>query len=379
MKRLSAVLGLLVVTFLAGCGGTGGKGSTLVVGAFNPFSGGDASFGPEMMGGCIPAVNLINQAGGVLGHKMTCQAVDTRGDPADAVPAATKMIATTTNLIGVLGPSADEAQATVPVLNTSHIPMFADTGEAAFDHSKYQYFYRLTPADDVKGYALAQWAYQKGWRRAAAVFGNDVGAQSDVPTLVKAFKELGGTIVSDQSLALDQSSYRTEVTAMLAQHPQVIFTEADPQTDATYLSEVKQRGHLVPVIGTETTLQASWIKAVSGAIGSADMTKYVVGMQPLAPATGTSWKIFDKALLASKQSVPNPAQWATDPYSMTYYDGVNLMALAMLKAKSTKTTDYASQIVGLTQPKPGATVVYSFAEGKQALDAGKQIQYVGAN
>jgi ABC-type branched-subunit amino acid transport system substrate-binding protein len=378
MKRLTAVLGLLVIAFLAGCGGQGGKGSTLVVGAFNPFSGGDASFGPEMMGGCIPAVNLVNQAGGVLGHKMTCQAVDTRGDPADAVPAATKMIATTTNLVGVLGPSADEAQATVPVLNSAQIPMFADTGEAAFDHSKYQYFYRLTPADDVKGYALAQWAYQKGWRRAAAVFGNDVGAQSDVPTLLKAFKELGGTIVSNQSLALDQSSYRTEVTAMLAKHPQVIFTEADPQTDATYLSEVKQLGQMMPVIGTETTLQSSWLKAVSGAIGPAAMTKYVVGMQPLAPATGTSWKIFDKALLAAKKSVSNPSQWATDPYSMTYYDGVNLMALAMLKANSTKPADYAPQIVGLTQAKPGAVVVHSFAQGKHEMAAGKQIQYVGA-
>jgi ABC-type branched-subunit amino acid transport system substrate-binding protein len=288
------------------------------------------------------------------------------------------MIATTTNLVGVLGPSADEADATVPVLNTSHIPMFADTGEAAFDHSKYPYFYRLTPADDVKGYALAQWAVEKGWKRAAAVFGNDVGAQSDVPSLLKGFKELGGTIVSNQSLALDQSSYRTEVTSMLAQHPQVIFTEADPQTDATYLSEVKQLGQMMPVIGTETTLQAAWLKAVTGALGSATMAKYFIGMQPLAPATGTAWKVYNTALLASKKSVPNPSQWSSDPYSMTYYDGVNLMALAMLKANSTKPSDFAPKIVGLTTPKPGGTVVYSFAQGKQALGAGKQIQYVGA-
>jgi ABC-type branched-subunit amino acid transport system substrate-binding protein len=378
MRRLAMFCGAVAMAVLAGCGGQAGAGSGLVVGAFNPFSGGDASFGPEMMGGCIPAVRLINEAGGAIGHKVSCQAVDTRGDPADAVPAATKMIATTTNLVGVLGPSADEADATVPVLNSSNIPMFADTGEAAFDRSKYKYFYRLTPADDVKGYALAEWAHQQGWTRAAAVFGNDVGAQSDVPTLLKAFKELGGTIVSNQSIALDQSSYRTEVTRMLVGKPQVIFTEADPQSDATYLSEVKQLHGMIPVIGTETTLQAPWLKAVGGAIGTGDLNKYVVGMQPLAPATGAAWKIFDAALLASAKSVPNPSQWATDPYSMTYYDGVNLMALAILKAKSTSPGVYASDIVGLTQPKPGAVVVNSFAQGKRALAAGKQIQYVGA-
>jgi hypothetical protein len=63
---------------------------------------------------------------------------------------------------------------------------------------------------------------------------------------------------------------------------------------------------------------------------------------------------------------------------MTYYDAVNLMALGMLSAKSTKTTDYAPGIVKLTQASPGAVVVHSFAEGKRALAAGKKIRYVGA-
>lgn len=376
MRRLWGLAGAVLTIALAGCGG-GSASGPVAVGAFNPFSGGDASFGPEMMGGCTPAVQLINKSGGVLGHKMNCVAVDTRGDPADAVPAASKMIATTTNLVGVLGPSADEAQATVPVLNTAKIPMFADTGEAAFDHSKYAYFYRLTPADDVKGYALAQWAHDRGYTRAAAIFGNDIGAQSDVPTLLTAFKRLGGTIVNNQKLALDQSSYRTEVEQMLATHPQVIFTEADPQTDATFLSELKQLHGMLPVIGTETTLQGAWLKAVSGAIGAANLTKYVVGMQPYAPTQGASWTTYNKALLASS-GVPNPSQWSGDPYSMTYYDGVNLMALAMLKAKSTKPSVFQPWLVKLTQPAPGAVTVHSFAEGKQALAAGKTIRYVGA-
>ncbi len=56
---------------------------------------------------------------------------------------------------------------------------------------------------------------------------------------------------------------------------------------------------MLPVIGTETTLQGAWLKAVSGAIGSANLKKYVVGMQPYAPATGPSWAVYNKALLAS--------------------------------------------------------------------------------
>jgi branched-chain amino acid transport system substrate-binding protein len=376
--RVGTALALVAVAACGSARGGGSASSTLVVGEFNPFSGPDATFGPEMVGGCIPAVRLINADGGVLGHKMSCVQEDTRGDPADAVPAAQKMMATETSLVGVLGPSADEALATAPLLNQGHVPMFADTGQAAFDHTTDAYFWRITPADDVKGYALALWAHKAGYTRAAAIFGNDAGAQSDVPTLVKAFAKLGGTIVYNRPLALDQSSYRSEIETMLGAHPQVIFTEVDPQTGATFLSELQQLHGLLPVIGTEVSLQAPWLKAVSTAIGSAAMARYIEGMQPYAPPSGAAWQAFNKSLLASGSQVSNPGQWSTDPYSMTYYDGVNVMALAMLAAKSTSPAVFDRYIMRVTEPGSGKVVVTTYAAGKAALDAGKQIQYAGA-
>jgi branched-chain amino acid transport system substrate-binding protein len=378
---VTAVGTALALAALAACGSTGGSGSTastLVVGEFNPFSGPDAAFGTEMVGGCVPAVQLINSSGGVLGHRLSCVQEDTRGDPADAVPAAQKMMATETSLVGVLGPSSDEALATAPLLNQGHVPMFVDTGQAAFDHTGDAYFWRITPADDVKGYALALWAHKAGYTRAAAVFGSDAGAQSDVPTLVRAFTRLGGTIVYNKPFALDQSSYRTEIENMLAAHPQVIFTEVDPQTGSTFLSELQQLHGLVPVIGTEVSLQAPWLKAVSNAIGPAAMAKYFEGMQPYAPPSGPAWQAFNRSLLASGSQVPKPSQWSSDPYSMTYYDAVNVMALAMLAAKTTSPAVFNSYVMKVTEPGSGKQVVNTFAAGKAALKAGKQIQYVGA-
>ena len=184
------------------------------------------SFGPEMMAGCLAAATAVNAAGGVLSNKVACTTVDTRGDPADAVTAAAKMLATTPHLFGVLGPSSDEADSTAPLINAAKIPMFADTGEASFDHTKLQYFWRMTPADDVLGYAMALYAKQKGYLRAAAVFGNDIGSQSVVPTLLKGYSALGGQMVLNQKIALGQTSYQPEVEQLIAAKPQVIFTEA---------------------------------------------------------------------------------------------------------------------------------------------------------
>jgi len=375
-------LGVLLAMVIAACGSTTQSATpksytgTLTFASFNPFTGPDASFGPEMAAGCIVAVHLINKSGGVLGHQTQCITVDTRGDPADAVPAAQKMIATTTNLVGMNGPSSDEALATVPIINRAHLPMFGDTGQAAFDKSNYDYFWRLTPPDDAAGIAMASYAYSKGYRRGAAVFGNDLSSQGNVPNLLSAFQKAGGKIVINQQVALDQSSYRTEVDAIIAANADVIFTEADPQTDAALLSQLQQLGKLIPVVGTQPTVQPPWAKAVSGAIGAGNLAQIFAGVQPYAPASGPAYDVENTELLASGSEIPQPDQWSADPYTETDYDAVIMMALAMLMAKTPDPSfynQYISQVVA-----PGGTEVHSYAEGMAAIAAGKKITYVGA-
>jgi len=55
-----------------------------------------------------------------------------------------------------------------------------------------------------------------------------------------------------------------------------------------------------------------------------------------------------------------------------------VMALAMIAANSTNPSVFNSYITQVTEPGSGKTMVYTYAEGKAALKAGKQIQYIGA-
>ena len=388
MTRSAAALFLTAAALVvAGCGSASsgassgpdtGKGP-LVFAAFNPFSGPDASFGPEEMAGCIPAAAAIQAAGGILNHKqVSCKAADTRGDPADAVPAAQSLLATTSGLMGILGPSSDEAGATAPLFNRAHIPMFLDSGQKLFDTSTLPYLYRVTAPDDAVGYAMALFAHKKGYTRAVGVFGNDISSQGTAPTVKAGFQKLGGSILM-QTVPLDQSSYRTEIQQLVSFKPQVIFTEADPQTSGTYLAELRQLYHLIPIIGTNGTNQPPWFKAVGGAIGAANLARYYAGAQPFAPVTGPGYAEWRKELAAVSKQVPQPvSQWTSDSYSMAYFDSINLMALAAVEAKSANPAVFNPYIVRVATPSPGAVVVRSFAQGKQALAAGKKIQYVGA-
>lgn len=374
--------GLVALVLFGSACSSGSTASTensdpLTVATFEPFTGPDGSFGPWKVASCSAAAYLIAQAGGILTHKtVQCPGVDTRGDPADAVPAAQKLIATTPNLVGILGPSSDEALATVPLFDKGHIPMFGANGLVALETSTYPYYWHNQESDDSDGYVMADWAHQQGYQRVAAVFGADLGSQGAHPTAINTFTKLGGTVVYNHDIALDQSSYRTEILQMLDTKPDVIFQEADPQTSATFLSDLQELHGLIPFVGSAATLGDSvWSSTVRAAIGPADFSKYLTGDAIYVNQSGPYYDEFATAMIASK--APEGDALKHNNTVIAGFDAVNLMALSMLQAGSTKPEKWVPLMAGIAAGAPGDTVVHDFKEGKDAIAAGKKVQYVG--
>jgi branched-chain amino acid transport system substrate-binding protein len=217
-----------------------------------------------------------------------------------------------------------------------------------------------------------------GFSRAATMFGNDVAAQGSAPTAIAGLKKLGLSLLASQTLAVGQSSYRTEAQAMSTAKPQVIVTEADPQTSATYFAELSQLGQVPALITDPVSQEPNWRKAVGGAIGTAFLNKHDYAVVAYSPMKTPAYKAFTAALLASAKQVPQPSQWVPDLYSVADYDSAIIMALAMDAAHSTSPSVYNSFITKVTAPAAGATVVSTYQAGKAALAQGKRIRYVGA-
>jgi branched-chain amino acid transport system substrate-binding protein len=380
-KHVVYLAGAALALAASACGSSGGQpGSAgkLEFAIFHDYSGPNAAYGPEASAGCFPAMRVINAAGGVLGHRVLCVPVDAKGDPADAVPAANRLIASSPSLVGVLGAGSDDATAVVPLFEQAHLPIFSTTGQDSFDHARFHYFWRILSPDGAQGYAMAAAAKKLGYTRVAAVFGNDAAAQGSAPTAMAGVRALGLTLAANQSLAVAQPSYRSEAQRLGAAKPQAIISEADPQTSATYLAEVAQLGTLPALITDPVSLEPNWIKAVSGAVGAATLRAKDTAVVAYAPATTLAYRTYTAALLASKSAVPNPAQWEADLYSVADYDSVVIMALAMIAAHSTSPARYDSYIRAVTSPSANAVIVHTFAAGKAALESGKRIQYIGA-
>jgi len=374
---------VLVVAFalaMTACssGTSGGTASgPLTIAMVEAFTGPNSIDGIAAAAGCYPAARVVDQSGGVLGHQIRCVPVDTRGDPTDAIPAVEKLLATTSGLVGVAGPESGTAASLVPIITKAHIPMISQNGLSLFDHNTDPYFWRNYPADDVGGVALAYWAHRLGYNRAAMFFDNSTAAQGSVPDLLRTYQRLGGKVVINLSVPPDDTSYGSEIHRLIQAHPQVIFTESDPQTDATAFGNLTTFGAHVPIFGTNATVIPQWLKAVSKSLGNADMATYYRGVEPYEPNfPGTHY--FNQALLADAKQVPQPSQWLGQQYSTAPFDGLIISALAMTEAHSTNPVVFNKDILSVTAPGAGKTVVYSYKAGVAALKAGKKIQYVGA-
>lgn len=385
-RRTTAVAGLALVSLVAAACGSGGGGgsasgskSTLNEAIIIAYTGTSSFEGVGTDAAVLPAIYEINKAGGILGHPLTDVPVDSRSDPADALPAVEKLLATTSNLVGAVGVDTTSAPTIVPVLNSSHVTMMVNAGEATYNHTTLKYFWRLVAPDSAAGVAEAIWAKRMGYTRVAAVFGNDPGSQGDLPGLIAGAKALHLDLVDNMTLTADLPTYNAEVQRLINSHPQAIFTEEDGPTAATFFGELKQQGHLMPIVASNSALQSSWYGPVRGAIGQPNVGKYVTAIALGSPTASAGLAAFENGVQHAKGVQKPFSQWYSNPIGFALYDGVIVQALAMDAAHSVSPVTYNNYILGVTEPGSGKVIVHTYAQGKQALAQGKKIQYVGAS
>jgi len=386
-RRFERAAGLLSAGALLGgaIAGTGGLAlaaqaspSTLTIGVIAPFTGSQAQLGPIIGAPCSAAVHLINAHGGVLGHDLTCQQIDDYGDAADAVPNVSKALATNGSIVAVSGIDSNVAATVVPIVNNAKIPMFTSNGLAAFDTSTYPYFWRNTAPDLAGGAAMGLWAVQKHYKKIALVFQNDVGDTGNQPGAVKALAAAHVAVTANLTITGDSPAYQSTITRIIAGHPDALMISTDEQTIGTLLSEYKtlNNGIVPPVITDTGIFDSAAFSAVKAAVNVKYLTSQVAFIGTYVNTATPEFAAY-AAAVASSSKVKFPKVVVATGAVASLFDGINVMALAMEMAKSTKGPSFNKDILSIATKRARAVVVHSYAQGVAALKAGHQIQYVG--
>jgi hypothetical protein len=191
--------------------------------------------------------------------------------------------------------------------------------------------------------------------------------------------KLGGKIAINLTIPADSASYSSEVQRVISAKPDVLIWSADPQTTATFMANYKSlnSGVLPPMVTATDSLTPDFFNAVTKVVGTDYVTSKIWLVGSYFDQTTAAFATYKAALVANTKTHDIAPVLSTVGPPAGAYDGINIMALAMIMAKSTVGSAYNSDILQIVTPKSGATVVSNYKDGAAALAAGKQIQYVG--
>ena len=370
-----AVSSALAVTTVLGGGavlGTstlaGATSGTVSYGVLSCFTGPLASLGEGIYQGAQIAQASVNAAGGVLGKRLLIPQGDTGCDPVEGKTALLKLLSGG-GIAGIIGPTTQEINAVEPVLHANKIIDEFQGGDTGRDHQRDPFLFRDSPSDSQLGVAMATYAHERNFKTADLLFYSDAAAQTIVAPVKNTFIKLGGKVIHVYIIQADQSSYTNTVAQVIADKPQVIFSQTDAQTVGVLSTEFSQLGSKIPWIGTDVTTSSDYIKAFGTANAHARLTS-VMGTSVSGAANNVFMAGFKKLF---------PSKTAAGPLSGANYayDAVISLALADTYAKTFKGAVVAKDMVKVTNA-PGKAC-YSYSTCVALLKKHVKINYEGAS
>ena len=123
------------------------------VDAEGSFTGLHIATGLPILEGDKAGVYVVNQAGGILGHQLIMDTVDTVGDEADAVPATNREISVN-HPIFIVGFTSDEIHGVQPIFDRNHLVDGWNGGDTHFDNNADKWLWRCNASDSQLGVAI---------------------------------------------------------------------------------------------------------------------------------------------------------------------------------------------------------------------------------
>lgn len=271
---------LALIVTLNGCnsgsdsGNTGsGSGTTsssdkIVIGVYADLTGNTSTFGEETKNGVTLAVEEINAKGGVLGKQIELKIEDTRSDPIQAKNAVTKLIQVekSTAIIGEVASKLSLAGA--PVCQENGVPMITPSSTNPEVTKKGDYIFRVCFLDTFQGAVLAKFAHDNlKATKVSILYDNSNDYSVGLAEFFKeAFTKMGGTIAGELTFKATDSDFRSQLTTIRGQNPQVVFVPGYYDKMGLIARQAREQGITVPMLGGDGWSSPDLLKGAGNAL-----------------------------------------------------------------------------------------------------------------
>jgi branched-chain amino acid transport system substrate-binding protein len=206
----------------------GGDDTVIKIGQFGSMTGGEATFGQSTDKGVRLAIDAKNAAGGIKGKKIVLLTEDNQGKPEEAAAVVKKLI-TQDKVIALLGEVAStRSLAAAPIAQQYKIPMVSPSSTNPKVTQVGDFIFRVCFIDPFQGPVMARFAHDNLKLMKVAIL-KDLKSDYSLGLaefFQKKFKEMGGTVVSEQTFQTGDSDFKGQLTRIRSSNPDAIFIPA---------------------------------------------------------------------------------------------------------------------------------------------------------
>jgi branched-chain amino acid transport system substrate-binding protein len=224
----------------------------LLIGSVGALTGPEAHFGLETRNGVQLAIEETNAAGGVQGRMLAQRAYDSQSRPEEAANAMTRLV-TQDRVLFVVGENASSnTLAMAPAAAQNQVPLISPSStNPRVTAEGGPYVFRVCFTDTFQGRLLAQYARSTLKLARLAVL---VDQKSDYSVglarvFEARFRELGGTVVSEESYAKGDTDFRGQLTRIKAAKPDALFIPGYYSDVGPLARQARELGLRIPLLG----------------------------------------------------------------------------------------------------------------------------------
>jgi branched-chain amino acid transport system substrate-binding protein len=353
--KASRIFSLCMVTALTALAAPAEAADPIKIGVMAESSGPNAEAGVYQINGAKMALEEINKAGGVLGRQIELRIEDNQSSNPGSVLAVSKLTSggDLTALIGSV--RSTQIQAVAPTVMKAGLPMMIGGTDYGLTHSNNPWIFRARPNDGYSAKVIADFGVNtlklKKW---AIVHSTDAFGNGGKNNLTESLKALGITPVTVQGFTSNSQDFTPIVLAIKQSGADAVSSYIANSTDVgIFAKQLRQLGVKAEWVGSPSLSTDTAMKLAADALhGTYSIADFATGSSPEAEAYAKKYK--DKYKIEP------------DLYSAWSYDAVNLLALAIKNANSTKPEDIQKALHGIKGYK-GVEGTYTFDKNGDGL------------
>lgn len=341
------------------------RAQDVTVGVLVPLTGELGEFGEIVANAVQLGVRQINEAGGTKCGQLRMVVADTGGNPEVGIREATKMIESE-GAVAVLGPTSGVMVALVDLAKrTKTVIMSPYAGTITLNDLGGDYVYRTVSSDLGDGAASGLWLTEKGYKKVAFLVQNEESTISPAQVAREKVKEAGIELTDYVIYNPGQPSYQAELISVLNNEPDAIYLAGGQESGVTAIREATAGGFAGEWLFTADLA----VPEIFDAVGANLLNGRAFVEFADADNSLPEFQAFEK--LHKENSGEEPG-----PFAANSFDMVNLIALS-LEASQGCTGEAINSVI--RDVAEGGEKVSSFAQGRDAVAAGRDIDYQGAS